>query len=292
MDEDIKYNLVEVSGSRGVNLVEVSGSRGVNLTSQSTRLKHNQSGSFTISSNGIINFTTANPEIVSANEDYLYNGCINLITKNANSTTLEGENNINIVGGVGAENIQGGSISLKSGNGQIEKNSDGGEIEIIAGYGTGTGSGGQVRIVSGSNLNGTGANLYLEAGLSEYKSTQGASPSVIGNNGGSINFISGKGGLNCGDINFDTGVGTISSSYSRIGPSGDISFNLGQNNSSSYKIESGRLRVNYGALKLYVFSDEEEIDLRIPSPERGDMCMIGNDIIFYNGTQWKILATT
>ena len=280
VDEDIKYNLVEVSGSRGVN-----------LTSQTTRIKHNQSGSFTISSNGIINLTTANPEIVSANADYRYDGCINLITKDANSTTLEGENNINIVGGVGAENIQGGSISLKSGNGLIGKNSDGGEIEIIAGYGTGTGSGGQVRIVSGSNLNGTGANLYLEAGLSEYKSTQGTSPSVIGNNGGSINFISGKGGLNCGDINFDTAVATISSSYSRIGPSGDIFFNLGQNNDSSYKIKSGRLRVNYGALKLPVFDDTDERDDRIPpgTQEIGDMCMIGSDIIFYNGTTWKKL---
>ena len=43
--------------------------------------------------------------------------------------------------------------------------------------------------------------------------------------------------------------------------------------------------------ELYVFSDEDEIDLRIPSPERGDMCMIGNDIIFHNGTQWKTLTT-
>ena len=74
VDEDIKYNLVEVSGSRGVN-----------LTSQTTRIKHNQSGSFIISSNGIINLTTANPEIVSSNEDYLYNGCINLITKDWNN---------------------------------------------------------------------------------------------------------------------------------------------------------------------------------------------------------------
>jgi hypothetical protein len=276
VDEDIKYNLVEVSGSRGVN-----------LTSQTTRLKHNQSGSFTISSNGIINLTTANPEIVSANEDYLYNGCINLITKNANSTTLEGENNINIVAGVGAENIQGGSISLRSGNGLNGGNSDGGEIEIIGGNGTGNGTGGQVRIVSGSSQNGNGSDIELVAGLGLYTS-EGVSPGVIG---GSINFQSGLAGSNCGGINFNTGTSTIQYLPTTIGPSGDAIFNLGQNNSSPNKIKSGRLRVNYGALKLYVFSDEDEIDLRIPSPERGDMCMIGNDIIFHNGTQWKTLTT-
>jgi hypothetical protein len=276
IDENIKCDLVEVSGSRGVN-----------LTSQNTRIKHNKSGNFTISSNGIINISTVNPEILTT--DYNYNGCINLITKNANLTTEEGENNINIVGGSGEEYIQSGSIYLKGGDGLDGKNSDGGDIEIFAGNGTGDGDGGHVRIVSGSNSNGNGANVYIEAGLGLY-SSQGISPGVFG---GSINFQSGLAGTNCGDIEFYTGTSNIQNLPTTIGPSGDVSFNLGQDNSSPNKIKSGRLRVNYGALKLPVFADTTERNLRIPTPEKGDLCILNDDslIYYYNGTTWKTLTT-
>ena len=279
-DEDIKCDLVEVSSSLGVN-----------LTSQNTRIKHNESGIFTISSNGIINLTTANPEIVSSNEDYRYNGCINIITKDATLTTQEGENNINIIGGSGNENVQAGSISLKGGDGLINRiNSDGGDIEILAGNGSGNGDGGKVRIVSGSNPDGNGSDIELIAGLGLY-SSQGVSPSVIG---GSINFQSGLAGSNCGNINFNLGTSNIQSLPTTIGPSGDAIFNLGQPNNSPAKIKSGRLRVNYGALKLPVFASTTERDLRIPvgTAEKGDMYILDSDslIYYYNGTTWKSLA--
>lgn len=279
LDEDIKYNLVEVSGSRGIN-----------LTSQNTRVKHNQSGKFTVSSNGIINLSTANPEIFSTG--YNYDGCINIISKDATLTTQEGENNINIIGGFGNENVQAGSISLKGGDGLINGiNSYGGDIEILAGNGSGNGDGGKVRIVSGSNPDGNGNDIELVAGLGLY-SSQGVSPSVIG---GSINFQSGLAASNCGNIKFDLGTSNIQSSPSTIGPAGDAIFNLGQDNSSPNKIKSGRLRVNYGALKLPVFASTTERDLRIPvgTAEKGDMYILDSDslIYYYNGTTWKSLAT-
>jgi len=280
-DEDIKCDLVEVSSSLGVN-----------LSSQNTRIKHNQSGKFSVSSNGIINISTANPEIVSANTDYNYDGCINIISKDATLTTQEGENNINIIGGGGNENVQAGSISLRGGDGVVDGiNSNGGEIDIRAGNGSGNGDGGRITIVSGSNPDGNGSDIDIQAGLGLY-SSQGVSPSVIG---GSINFQSGLAGSNCGNINFNLGTSNIQSLPTTIGPSGDAIFNLGQPDNSPAKIKSGRLRVNYGALKLPVFANTTERDLRIPvgTAEKGDMYILDSDslIYYYNGTIWKSLAT-
>ena len=123
--------------------------------------------------------------------------------------------------------------------------------------------------------------------------SEGISPGAFG---GSINFRSGLAATNCGNINFNSGTPFFPSLPTTIGPSGDISFNLGQINHNYYphKIKSGRLRVNYGALKLPVFADITERNLRIPpgTEEKGDLCILNNDslIYYYNGTTWKTLS--
>jgi hypothetical protein len=262
------------------NLVELSGPLGLNLTSEDTRIKHTKTGEFNISSNGTINIeptvklgvTTNKVDIISDNINITAQ-IFNISSKDATESSIE-PNYINIIGGKGNEEFEGGSIYITGGDGLDGVNSSGGEIEIIGGQGKGTdGSGGQLRLASGSNGNGYGGDVYIEAGLSKYN------PSGL--TGGNINLQSGAGGFSCGDINLFVGPTYPGGSPTPGGPIGP----------------SGRVNVRFGAFKLAIFANETERTTRIPLPEKGDMCLLeastaGTNLIhYYNGSLWKAIQT-
>lgn len=170
---------------------------------------------------------------------------------------------INISGGNGS-NFDGLSVVINGGNGLENSNSSGGSIVIAGGHGTGNAESGQINITAGSNFGGTGGDIYLEAGLSQYEYD-----SYLGNPGGNIYISTGLGGEKCGDVNI------------RLGPDVLAINNIGK---------SGRFNIRYGAFKLAVFDNNTERNNRIPTPEKGDMCFVDNKITVYNGTVWKTIA--
>lgn len=270
----------EITDDLKIDLLEISQSNGINLTSESTRIKHTKNGQFDITSNGIINISTGY-EILNDNEFQL-NGNINIATKNADNTTVD-QLSINIVGGDGSSEVDGSDISIKAGKGLA--NSSGGEVSIFGGNGEGTGAGGNVRISSGLNFNGDAGDIYLSAGLSQYKSA-----GITGKPGGNISIQSGYGGEKCGDINF-----FISPTYSAssIGEGGNINFNLGPKNitppATSYGT-SGKVNIINGALKLAIFANTTQRNERITNPEKGDMCFVDDKINVHDGTIWRTIS--
>ncbi len=276
--------MAEITDDLKIDLLEISQSNGINLTSESTRIKHTKNGQFDITSNGIINISTGDG--ILNNNDLQINGNINIFTKNADNT-MDEELSINIVGGDGSSEFEGSYINIKGGNGLQGTNSSGGGVDILGGRGAGTGNGGDVHITSGFNFNGDAGDIYLEAGLSQYKSS-----GITGKPGGNISIQSGYGGEKCGDINF-----YISPTFSTqsIGAGGNINFNLGPTNlglnETSYG-PSGRVNIINGALKLAVFSNAEERDNRITTTTRqkGDMCFVADKINVYDGTAWRTIS--
>jgi flagellar basal body rod protein FlgG len=274
--------MAEIMDDLKVELLEISQSNGINLTSESTRIKHTKNGQFDITSNGIINISTGDG--ILNNNDLQINGNINIVTKNADNT-MDEELSINIVGGDGTSQVDGSYISIKAGNGLQGANSSGGEVTIYGGSGEGTGTGGQVRIGAGSNLNGYGGDLYLEAGLSQYKSA-----GITGNSGGSIIIQSGYGGETCGNIDF---FSSPTNSAQSIGPGGNINFYLGPTNlgfNETLYGTSGKVNIINGALKLAVFADTSQRTSRIPNPEKGDMCFVNNKINVHDGSNWRTIS--
>ncbi len=235
-----------------VNLVEAVGNLGINLTSTNTRINHTKSGTLDMSSNGTINISSS----------YIN---IGIDSKNENQTTDE-PIEINIKGSRGNANVEAGSIKIECGSGGEDLNSYGGELSIISGQGYGTGSGGQINITAGRSILGDGGDIYIQAGNSNNNTENGA-------NGGNISINSGNGADKCGDVNV------------WLGPSDQ------PDNRSIYVYgPTGRFNINYGAFKLAIFNDTETRDLRIPSPEKGDMCFVADKINVYDGSNWRTLA--
>jgi hypothetical protein len=235
-----------------VNLVEAVGNLGINLTSTNTRINHTQSGTLDVSSNGTINISSS----------YIN---IGIDSKNENQTTDE-PSEINIKGSKGTANTESGSINIECGSGGEGLNSSGGELSIISGNGEGTGTGGQINITAGRGKLGDGGNIYIQAGISNNNTQNGA-------NGGNISIHSGNGGDKCGDVNV------------WLGPSD-------ANGGANIPIfgPTGRFNINYGAFKLAIFDNQTIRDLRIPTPQKGDMCFVNDKINVHNGTTWKTLA--
>jgi hypothetical protein len=246
-----------------VNLVESVGNLGINLTSTDTRINHTKSGTFDMTSNGTINISTGNSEINTP--DYNVSGNINIGTKDATSTTAD-PISINIIGGNGSADIEGTGIYIQSGSGGQDLDSYGGEISIRTGNGEGTGSGGQITITAGLGRLGDGGDIYLQAGISNNNTENGA-------NGGNIIIQSGNGGIKCGDVNVF------------LGPS-----DANGGASIPYFGPTGRFNINYGAFKLAIFNNTTIRDQRIPTPQKGDMCFVNDKINVHNGTTWKTLA--
>jgi hypothetical protein len=246
-----------------VNLIESVGNLGINLTSTDTRINHTKSGTFDMTSNGIINISTGNSEINTP--DYNVSGNINIGSTDATSTTAD-PISINIIGGKGTADIEGSGIYIQSGSGGQNLNSDAGEISIRSGNGEGTGTGGQITITAGFGRTGDGGDIYLQAGNSNNNTEFGA-------NGGNIIIESGNGGNKCGDVNVF------------LGPSDT---NGGVN--IDYFGPTGKFNINYGAFKLAIFADAGVRDDRIPNPEKGDMCFVNDKINVHNGSIWKTLA--
>jgi hypothetical protein len=188
---------------------------------------------------------------------------------------------INISGGNGS-NFDGLSVVINGGNGLENSNSSGGSIVIAGGHGTGNAESGQINITAGSNLNGIGGDIYLEAGLSKYNSS--------GNPGGNIIIQSGFGGETCGNIDF---FSSPTNSAQSIGPGGNINFYLGPTtlgfNETSYGT-SGKVNIINGAFKLAIFTNSTERNGRIPIPEKGDMCFVADKINVYDGTAWRTIS--
>ena len=247
----------EIYNDIKVNLVEAVGNLGINLTSTDTRINHTKSGTLDMLSNGTINISSGYSEIY--NQDYAVPGNINIITKDATETT-EDPISINIRGGKGTANIEGSAIYIASGSGGDNLNSYGGELSIRSGEGRGTGGGGNIEIVAGLGILGDGGDIYINAGNSEN-----------GGNAGNISIQSGLGTNNkCGDVNV------------WLGPS--------QSNQISLFAPTGRFKVNYGAFKLSVFENTQTRTDRIPIPEKGDMCFVGDKINVYDGSHWRTLS--
>jgi hypothetical protein len=243
-----------------VNLVEAVGNLGINLTSTNTRINHSESGLLDMSSNGIINISSGNSEIYT--QEYNVQGNINIGCKDATSTTVN-PISINIIGGRGTADIEGSSIYIESGSGGENLNSSGGELSIRTGNGDGTGSGGQININAGLGVLGDGGDIYITAGNSNNNTQNGA-------NGGNITIQPGNGADNCGDVNVFLGP-SQTADIPRFGP-------------------TGRFNINFGAFKLAVFDDNTARNLRIPIPEKGDMCFVNDKINVYNGSAWKTLS--
>jgi hypothetical protein len=247
----------EIYNDIKVNLVEAVGNLGINLTSTDTRINHTKSGTLDMLSNGTINISSGNSEIF--DQDYNVPGNINIGSKDATETT-EDPISINIRGGKGTANIEGSAIYIASGSGGDNLNSYGGELSIRSGQGRGTGDGGQIEIVAGLGTLGDGGDIYINAGNSEN-----------GENAGNISIQSGLSKNNkCGDVNV------------WLGPS--------QSNQISLFAPTGRFNVNYGAFKLSIFDNTTTRTDRIPIPEKGDMCFVGDKINVYDGLAWRTLA--
>lgn len=274
--------MAEITDDLKIDLLEISQSNGINLTSESTRIKHTKNGQFDITSNGIINISTGY-EILNEN-GFQINGNINIATKNADNNTVE-QLSINIVGGDGTSEVDGSDISINAGKGLQGANSSGGEVTIYGGSGEGTGTGGNVFIASGLNFDGGAGDIYLQAGLSQYKSA-----GITGKPGGNISIQSGYGGEKCGDINF---FSSPTNSAQSIGPCGNINFYLGPINlgfnETSYGT-SGKVNIINGALKLAVFDNNTQRTARIPNPEKGDMCFVNNKINVHDGSNWRTIS--
>ncbi len=255
--------MAEIYDDIKVNLVEAMGNLGINLTSTNTRINHTKSGTLDVSSNGTINISTGNSKI--DNQDYNLLGNINIGSKDATATT-EDQISINIIGGKGTADIEGSSIYIESGSGGDNLNSYGGELSIRSGNGEGTGYGGQITIAAGFGRLGDGGDIYIQAGNSNNNTQNGA-------NGGNISIESGNGGDKCGDVNVF------------LGPSDTLD---GVN--IPYFGPTGRFNINYGAFKLAIFDNQTIRDIRIPTPQKGDMCFVNDKINVHNGTTWKTLA--
>lgn len=244
--------MAEICNDIKVNLVEAVGNLGINLTSTNTRINHTKSGTLDVSSNGTINISSS----------YIN---IGIDSKNENQTTDE-PIEINIKGSRGTSNVDSGSIKIESGSGGEGLNSYGGELSIISGNGEGTGYGGQININAGSGKLGDGGDIYIKAGISTDYTGNGA-------NGGNISIESGNGVDKCGDVNV------------WLGPSDQ------PDNSSIYAYgPTGRFNINYGAFKLAIFNNTTTRNLRIPIPEKGDMCFVADKINVYDGSNWRTLA--
>ena len=91
----------------------------------------------------------------------------------------------------------------------------GGSIGMTAGYGDGSGAGGDVSLLAGSNISGTGAGGNI---------TIGAGDGATGSNGGAVTVNSGTGGFGGvgGDISFTTSAG------------GDMTFTGGAGSAGSF----------------------------------------------------------
>jgi hypothetical protein len=207
--------------------------------------------------------SSGNSEIYT--EGYNVSGNINIGSKDANETTVD-PISINIIGGKGTADIEGSSIYIESGSGGENLNSSGGEFSIRSGNGSGTGSGGQITIQAGLGTIGYGGDIYIQAGNSDRTG-------LGGTNGGDVSIQSGNGGVKCGDVNV------------WLGPSDT---NGGVN--IPFFGPTGKFKVNYGAFRLAVFDDTERRDLRIPVPQKGDMCFVNDKIHVHNGTVWRTLA--
>jgi hypothetical protein len=246
-----------------VNLVEAVGNLGINLTSTNTRINHTESGLLDMSSNGIINISSGNSEIYT--QGYNVPGNINIGCKDATATTVN-PISINIIGGRGTADIEGSSIYIESGSGGENLDSSGGEISIRTGNGNGTGTGGQITISAGLGVLGDGGDIYITAGNSNNNNEGGV-------NGGNISIQSGNGGNKCGDVDVF------------LGPSDALNGQF-----IPFFGPTGRFRINYGAFRLAVFDDNTTRNLRIPTPEKGDMCFVNDKINVYNGSAWKTLS--
>jgi hypothetical protein len=244
--------MAEICEDIKVNLVEAVGNLGITLSSENTRINHTESGTLDVSSNGTINISSS----------YIN---IGIDAKNENQTTDE-PSEINIKGSQGTANVEAGSIKIECGSGGEGLNSNGGELSIISGDGEGTGTGGQINITAGNGKSGDGGDIYIQAGNSNNNNQNGA-------NGGDIIIESGNGGTKCGDVNVWLGPSDTNGGVNIpiFGP-------------------TGRFNINYGAFRLAIFNDTVIRDLRIPTPQKGDMCFVNDKIHVHNGTAWKILA--
>ncbi len=255
--------MAEICEDIKVNLVEAVGNLGINLTSTNTQINHSESGLMDMTSNGHINISSGNTEIYT--QQYNVSGNINIGTKDATAAT-EDPISINIIGGRGTADIEGSSIYIESGSGGQNLNSDAGEISISSGSGNGTGTGGQITIQAGLGLLGNGGDIFIQAGNSNRTG-------LGGTNGGDVSISSGNGGTKCGDINVWLGPSDTNGGVNIpiFGP-------------------TGKVQVNYGAFRLAVFDDIARRDLRIPTPQKGDMCFVNDKIHVHNGTAWRTLA--
>lgn len=255
--------MAEIVDDIKVNVVDAVGSLGITLSSDNTRIKHSETGVFDILSNGTINISSGNSEIYTSG--YTTSGNINIGSKDATEETVD-TISINIIGGRGTANIEGGGITIKSGSGKEGQNSDGGEFFLETGNGEGTGTGGQINIRAGFGTLGNGGDVYIDAGNSN-NNTQG------GTDGGNVIISSGNGGNKCGNVDVV------------LGPSDT---NGGAN--IPFFGPTGRFNIHYGAFKLAIYPNNTIRNLRIPSPEKGDMCFVDDKIQVHNGTTWKTLA--
>lgn len=255
--------MAEICDDIKVNLIEAVGNLGITLSSENTRINHTETGLLDMTSNGVINISTGNSDIYAQGYNLL--GNINIGSKDATAETAELAESvtINIIGGRGTADVEGGGILIQGGNGGENLNSNGGSITVISGEGRGTGDGGNLYIKSGLGRLGDGGDIYIEAGISDRTG-------LGGQNGGDIRIQSGNGGTKCGDV-------VVS-----LGPSID--------NQIPFFGPTGKFKVNYGAFRLAVFNDIAKREDRIPIPEKGDMCFVNDKIHVFNGTAWRTLA--
>ncbi len=165
------------------NLIELTSKLGVNLTSSDTRIKHNGSGEFNISSNGVINIE---PLVkLDINSD-----TVNITAKNFTINSVD--ETVNVTSNA-AMYMESGYFSIKTKNVSTYFGDDGNGIDIRSGNGSGDESGGQINITAGQSSNTQGGQIYIFGGYAE------------NNKGGGVNLDGGNGHI-YGDVTVNIGT--------------------------------------------------------------------------------------
>ncbi len=242
-------------GDLQANLIELTNNLGINLTSNNTRIKHSKTGEFNISSNGEINIEPTTKLGVTTNKVDIISDNVNITAKNF---VIDSPDEVINMSSNSSIYLTPGYLSITTKNVSSYFGEDGNGIDIRSGDGSSGIEGGQINITVGQSTDTNGGDVYINGGYAP------------GNTGGNINLYAGNGHVH-GNVNVN--VGTLPSDTR----------------------ECGRLNIQNGPLKLFVYANESVRGIKIKNPVKGDMCLVetsgaGDNLIHYfNGTEWKAL---